>query len=135
MPEAEQPPMRDNPEVTHERSDVNVRVITAFGLGLAILALVVHLGLYWLLNYYERSAVRRAPAPSAIETEPPIPRVPRLQVSPQSDLAEMRAAEEQVLQSYGWIDKERQIARIPIERAMELLAKRALPARKQTSEK
>ena len=45
-------------------------------------------------------------------------------------LAAVRAAEEKVLQTYGWVDKEQKIVRIPIDRAMELLAERGLPARK-----
>jgi len=47
----------------------------------------------------------------------------------------MRAAQERQLTTYGWLDKEKQTVRIPIDRAMELLAKRGLPARKQTETK
>ncbi len=43
----------------------------------------------------------------------------------------MRAAEEKILHSYGWIDQQKGIVRIPIERAMELTAQRGLPARKK----
>jgi hypothetical protein len=43
----------------------------------------------------------------------------------------MRAAEERVLQSYGWVDREKNIVRVPIERAMEAIVKKGLPMRKQ----
>jgi hypothetical protein len=33
------------------------------------------------------------------------------------------------LSSYGWVDREAGIVRIPIDRAMDLLAERGLPAR------
>jgi cytochrome c oxidase cbb3-type subunit III len=46
-------------------------------------------------------------------------------------LKEMRATEDAVLHSYGWVDQAAGIVRIPIERAMELLAERGLPARAQ----
>jgi hypothetical protein len=46
-------------------------------------------------------------------------------------LAELRAAEEEILGSYSWAEKEKNVVRIPIERAMELIAERGLPARKQ----
>ena len=38
----------DNPEVHHEGSDVNVRTILAFGAGLIVAAVLIHL-LVWLL--------------------------------------------------------------------------------------
>ena len=41
----------------------------------------------------------------------------------------MRAAESAVLESYGWVDREAGVARIPIERAMLLLAERAAAER------
>ena len=43
----------------------------------------------------------------------------------------MRAAEEAALNSYGWVDKDAGIVKIPVDRAMEILAKKGLPARKQ----
>lgn len=42
---------------------------------------------------------------------------------------ETRASEDAKLNSHGWIDTERGIVRIPIERAMDLVAQRGLPAR------
>ena len=43
----------------------------------------------------------------------------------------MRMAEDAALNSYGWVDKSSGSVRIPIERAMEILAKKGWPARKQ----
>jgi hypothetical protein len=123
---------RDNPEVSHERSDVNVRAILGFGLVLLIAAVVVHLALYWLLQLYSDRSAKGAPSVSAMHPEDQTPPPPRLQVSPPAELAKMRATEEKELQTYGWVDPETKIVRIPIERAMELLAERGLPARKQT---
>ena len=40
-------------------------------------------------------------------------------------------AEEAALNSYGWVDKDAGIVKIPVDRAMEILAKKGLPARKQ----
>jgi hypothetical protein len=56
---------------------------------------------------------------------------PRLQVDAPNELRQMRAAEEATLNSYGWVDKEAGVVKIPVERAMEILAKKGLPARKQ----
>lgn len=123
---------RDNPEVSHETADVDVRGILRFGGALAIVAVVIHIALYWLLLYYnQREARRETPTTSAQREEEPPPE-PRLRVAPRADLLEMRRAEDQVLNSYGWVDGEKNIVRVPIERAMEIIAKQGLPVRKQT---
>jgi hypothetical protein len=57
-----------------------------------------------------------------------LPPAPRLQVNPARDIVEHRRAEDRVLSSYGWIDAEKGIARIPIDRAMALVAERGIPA-------
>jgi cytochrome c oxidase cbb3-type subunit III len=49
-------------------------------------------------------------------------------------LAELRAAEDAALHSYGWVDRATGIVRIPIDRAMEVLAARGLPVRAQPPE-
>lgn len=126
-------PLGDNPDVIHERSDVNIRAILRFAVGLIITAIVIHVGLYWLLEHYEERWTRSAPAVSAPGAKEQVPS-PRLQISPHSDLAKMRAEEDKKLTTYGWVDKEKQSVRIPIERAMELVAQRGLPARKPAEE-
>jgi hypothetical protein len=131
MPEQNLSRPRENPDVAHEQSDVNVRAILVFGLALAVAALVIHLGLYWLLESYKKRTAESVAPMAAIEAGDQIPE-PRLRVSPRTDLAEMRAAEDKELQTYGWVDKENKIIRIPIDRAMELLAERGLPTRKES---
>ena len=46
-----------------------------------------------------------------------------LQPDPAHDIAAFRAQKRQWLGTYGWVDREHGIARIPIERAMALLAR------------
>jgi hypothetical protein len=57
----------------------------------------------------------------------PLPPEPRLQVSPQADMDAMRAREHELLHSYGWVDREKGVARIPIDRAMEIMAEGDAP--------
>src|SRR5438034_2680301 len=40
----------ENPQVSHEQSDVNVRRILAFGLGLLVAGVVIQLGMWWLFE-------------------------------------------------------------------------------------
>lgn len=123
---------RDNPEVSHETADINVRGIVRFGIAMLAAAVVIHLALYWLLIYYnQREASRWAPFPFMERAEEPSPE-PRLRVAPRADLTEMRNAETELLHTYGWIDRDRKIVRMPIEQSMEMIAKKGLPVRKQT---
>jgi hypothetical protein len=43
-----------------------------------------------------------------------------LQSAPKVDMAEFVASENATIGSYGWVDQERQIARVPIEKAKEM---------------
>jgi hypothetical protein len=52
---------------------------------------------------------------------------PRLQENPAVDLAQMRAEEQRRVAAYGWVDCKAGIAHIPVERAMDILAKTGLP--------
>jgi hypothetical protein len=49
-------------------------------------------------------------------------RQPGLSSAPRQDLAAYRAEKERQLHTFGWVDRQRGIARIPIADAMELLA-------------
>ena len=125
---------RDNPEVSHETSDVNVKGILRFAAALTIAAAVIHVALYGLLLYYDQRETRRL-VPLSSPRQEEAPPEPRLRVAPRADLLEMRNAEERVLQSYGWIDRGKNVVRMPIERSMEAIVKRGLPARKPTPQK
>ena len=48
-------------------------------------------------------------------------------------LNQLRGTEDAILSSYGWVDRQKGIVRIPIDRAIELVLQRGLPAR-QTSQ-
>ena len=63
--------------------------------------------------------------PEAVE----LPPEPRLQATPALDLARFRAREEERLGTYGWVDRPNGVVHVPIERAMEIVAREGLPAR------
>jgi len=118
-------------EVRYEKSDVQVAKVVRAGVGL-VAVLVVFFGLVWmlegvLLRFVGMSQSPRHPlATTLARTEPP---APRLQPDPRADLLAQRAKEDAVLKTYGWVDKGRGVVRVPIERAIEILAERGLPAR------
>ena len=124
-------PRQDNPAVSHESSDVDLRRITYWGVGLIAAVLLILVFLFWLFNFFSKRESRLGHDPVGIRRSMPQTTGPPLQISPRNEMAEMRAAEEKILHSYGWIDEQKGIVRIPIERAMELTAQRGLPARKK----
>ena len=113
--------MADRPTFDRE---LDLRAIFYTGFGLAAI-LVVAAALMWPLSAGLRNLAAGAdPAPPLLPEarERQLPPAPRLQQDPEGELTELRAAEEAALSTYGWLDDSRQHARIPIDRAIELLA-------------
>jgi hypothetical protein len=50
-----------------------------------------------------------------------------LETNERVEINDFRLKEEQTLNSYGWVDQQAGVVRIPIEHAMQLLAQRGLP--------
>ena len=119
-----------NPQVSHERRDIDVFQITAFGVGLTI-AFLVSVAAMWALwdFYYAREDARNATNPAAAmmkEKQRAFPE-PRLQEKPRVELKELRDDEDTILTGYGWVDPNKNIVRIPIETAIDIVAKKGLP--------
>jgi len=99
------------------------------GLGLAILAFFL---LMWVLfgSLVEHQAGLSRPAsPLSEAAGQRLPPMPRLEPNLPMRLAELHRHENQALGTYGWVDRSNGIIRIPIERAMALLAKRYAQAK------
>ena len=110
----------------HEPSDVAARPVLIAALALAVILLVGGMQLVLLRWFDRRLAAREAPpAPLAEVRTPP---EPRLLQDPRAALLELRAEEDAILHSYGWVNRDAGIVHIPIERAIDVLAKKA-PAR------
>ncbi|HEX8142125.1 MAG TPA: hypothetical protein VF553_05975 [Pyrinomonadaceae bacterium] len=140
-----------NPDVTHEESDVNVRAILQFVVGLLIFAVVVHVLMWYMLKFFEQRQERLtpAPAPMALKDKERLPPEPRLQVAPGFgvDLGEGRRVDlglkeptaeykvvreqwERVLRE-GQRDAAGNVIAIPIEEAKRQLVEKGLPTRQQ----
>ena len=55
---------------------------------------------------------------------------PSPEVNSGQALKQLRATEDAILTSYGWVDRQKGIVRIPIDRAIDLVLQRGLPARR-----
>ncbi|MGI9115437.1 MAG: hypothetical protein ACR2FX_10495 [Chthoniobacterales bacterium] len=112
----------------HETRDISVRLVAWVALGLIVAAIIMHVGVAGLFYVFKQD--HPSPETPSRITEPRvIAPEPRLQNNPSADLAQFRTEEESKLNSYGWIDKEAGVIRIPIQRAMDLIGERGLPAR------
>jgi hypothetical protein len=122
-----------NPDVHHEESDVNIRAIFAFGIGLTVATIFISFIVWVLFQYFEARESRKVTPrfPLAAQQENRLPPEPRLQTNPRADLADLRVQEEKVLETYGWVDKNASVVRIPIEQAMKLTLQRGLPTRQR----
>ena len=112
-----------HPQIGHETTDVDVWAIGRFGAGLAVLCILTLVLLFGLFRYFQARENT-----NAVTTADPVgvfPQ-PQLQKTPQIDLKEIRDAEDQQLATYGWVDKDKGVVRIPIDRAIEMLSKKGL---------
>jgi len=131
-----------NPETHHESSDVPVTGLLWFVVIFLVFSLVSHFLILFLYKGMVKAERRRMdPPPTTIarpadadvpQNQPllqPFPRVdshkqgvPPQSDTPVSDLQKMRDAERQVLDHYGWVDKQHGVVHIPIEEAKQRLA-------------
>ena len=116
----------------HEQSDADIGPILKFAVGLAGLIVFTMLLMGWLFDSFSARAAKADMAPSPMDALRQPPPLPRLEVSPPANLKLVRAAEDELLSSYGWIARPAGIVRIPIDRAMERLVEKGLPARSAT---
>jgi len=144
---------KDSVELGHEESRVQVAGITWFIIILSIAVVFIGWLMVGLINSFERreqkSEVESRPSPFAAERQK-LPPEPRLQLAPGSaeqidkrippnlkqqhplqEMKELRSNWEQQLNSYGWVDEQSGVVRIPIEDAKRLLLQRGLPTRAQ----
>ncbi len=127
------PTVEAGPHGAHETRDINVAAVTKFVVGVVIMTVAV-MAVFWLtFNTVTRligpkAGVRPAMADANPRKQPP---EPRLQTTPLPDLSRFLQGEEAILDHYGWVDPDKGIVRIPVERALELVAREGLPARGQ----
>jgi hypothetical protein len=111
----------------HEESDLQPRVIATFGVVLAVTVIVCLVVAVWIFNFLTAREAKQDVPPSPL-AKIAAPSEPRLQVAAPTDLARFRAAEEKILTTYDWADRQAGTVRIPIDRAIQLLLERGLPA-------
>ncbi len=128
---AEEPVDLSRPEMRHERTDADVWALSKFAIALLLMCIASFALVFALFRYFEGKyggVLPRAAQSMALDARH-LPPAPQLEVTESEDLAAQRAAEQQILSSYAWVDREHTIVRIPISQAIDLLAARHLPSR------
>jgi hypothetical protein len=131
----------------YERRDISAAVIFYFLIGLVVFLVISHFivtGLYDFLEKY--SQAHQTPISPLVNNAPVDTRklptdyrdylkqnfpTPQLETDERTQLNEVRLGEEDILSTYGYVDQKAGTVRIPIERAMDLIAQRGLPVRAQ----
>jgi hypothetical protein len=121
----------ERPGPGYEVRDVNAWAVSRFGIALVFLCLFAVALLFGLFRYFESTYGGPMP-PTGLDMDArALPPSPTLQRTPRLDLQRFRAAEDEVLNSYSWIDQQHGIVHVPIDVAIDILAKQGLPARQQ----
>ena len=120
--------------VGHETTDADIGPLVRFAVFLTATVLVcavLTIGLYKYLDQREQ-AEKAGRYPLAAGTVRPLPPPPRLQTYPFDDIQAFRKEEAKTLDHYAWVDQHAGVVRIPIERAIDVLAEKGLPYRGAT---
>ena len=111
-----------------EGDGVSYRGIVVFVVILAVTVIATEIIVAGFFKYFQATApvAARAPLAAPAGTMPP---PPNLLTNEPANLATFVAHEQEVLETYGWQDKNAGTVRLPIERAMELALERGFPVR------
>ncbi len=144
----------ESKKIGYELSDANITDIAGFLVVMAasiavvfVLAFGIGKLIYYGLNKQDGAANKWSQMagvkPGNMESNPQIEQqqlqslvkrfpTPRLQSDDGNmEVADIHAREDMLLHHYTWVDQNKQTVRIPIERAMELIAQKGLPVESQ----
>jgi hypothetical protein len=109
----------------HEQREVSVPFIVV---SLAVLMIGTFLVALLVVGIFQYFSHTYHPEEAAKQAQVQIPPEPRVEPEPWQQLLTVRAREDHALKSYAWIDKKDGIVRIPIDQAIDALAKKGLPS-------
>lgn len=126
MSTAHQPlPKKNGHDGGYEKQDVGFRFAMVFVSALIVSVVVVLVFLIWFYRVFLPIPANGAASTTASARR--LPPAPVLQANPVADMQRFRAEEQRKVSTYGWMDERQGIARIPVDRAMELVLQNGLP--------
>jgi len=111
--------------------ELNFKAIFGFVIGLSVVCLLVF-ALMWGLAVWQKSRLVKQDAPAPVLPEARVktlPAGPLLQSNPEKDLAALRAREDAALAGWAWVDASKTHARVPADRAIEIVLAKGFPPR------
>jgi hypothetical protein len=108
-----------------EQTDVNVIAVSKVAIALLLVTILAMALLVGVFNYFK---VQEGGEAKTIEPTKVFPE-PQLEKTPIPDLKAVREAEDQVLTTYGWVDQQKGVVRIPVAKAMDMVVAKGLPVR------
>lgn len=109
-------------------AELDTKAIVYVGVGTVVVTLVSMLLVWWLFQGLRKMENAQDPKPSALPeaAERQVPPSPRLEISPPENLKELREREATVLEAPAWIDQAQGKVRLPIDLALDVVARRGL---------
>ncbi len=106
-----------NPTSDKDKENITTpMILKTLGL-LAAFFLLVQLSAFFLLVLFQRERPRH-PSPNPSQSKP---NAPLLESTFSENLQKLRKEEKMILNTYGWSDRDNDVARIPIDEAMDRL--------------
>jgi hypothetical protein len=126
---------------SYEHEDLTPTGPFYFMAGLAVICIILYVIVFGMYRFLDDYTKTHQPALSPMATAETDTRMvthsdirtfpePRLEENERTELRSYEDEEQQRLATYDWVDKDKGIVRIPIDRAMELTVQRGLPVRR-----
>lgn len=123
---------------SYEQEDLSPTGVFYFMAGLAVVTVIIYFIVFGMYRFLDTYTKANEAAMSPIVTPPADTRLvthedtqnfpqPRLEESERTQLSQVIADQDRKLATYNWVDKDKGIVQIPIDRAMDLIVERGLP--------
>lgn len=120
------PPNPKAKSLGYETEDISTRLVGRVLAGFAVTVVVSVTGLTIMIHFFRSADNADQPPLTTEQSADIIPPGPHMQNDPYRDLRQAKQAEERKIGGYAWADPAHTRARIPIDRAMALVAGRSL---------
>jgi hypothetical protein len=111
----------------YETTDAHIMPLVLTGFSMAALVVVSFISmivLFKVFAYYQPTFDDPVPALASARVTS---NAPRLQIDPPAQKIALELNHKDILSSYGWVDEQVKVARIPIDRALALVSQGQLP--------